>query len=172
MLRVWVPVKLCNTRKLESSFSLRTWSRNYVYDISWAVWQQRKTQANGKSWMYYFVSVSLLFFFSPHFWLYKTRMLPHGNNEGATTGATAAAAATFCIEKLFCSKYLPSIFIRLPPATFDKLWLCYFCCHSPSSLLPPALCGLYVCVCVCFFSQTMAVSCHDSAATLYNKCSK
>lgn len=168
MLPMWVPVKLCNTRKLESSFCLQTWSTNYVYDISWAVSQQRKTQANGKSWMYYFVSVSLLFFFY-RFWLYKTRMLPHGNNEGATTGATATAAATFCIEKLFCSKYLPSIFIRLPPATFDKLWLCYFCCHSPSRLLTPApslLCG------VCFFSQTMAVSCHDSAATLYNKCSK
>lgn len=76
--------------------------------------------------------VVVIFFYC--FWLYKTRMLPHGNNEGATTGATAAAA-TFCIEKLFCSKYLPSIFIRLPPATFDKLWLCYFCCHSPSRLL-------------------------------------
>lgn len=129
------------------------------------------TTKNPSEWeklnvLFCFSYVVVFFFY--RFWLYKTRMLPHGNNEGATTGATATAA-TFCIEKLFCSKYLPSIFIRLPPATFDKLWLCYFCCHSPSRLLTPALstlCG------VCFFSQTMAVSCHDSAATLYNKCSK
>lgn len=158
MLQIWKPVKLCHTREIQSFysffFSFQTWSKNYVYDISWAVWLQQRM---GK--VECIILSPLPLSLSLYFDYIKQECCHMATQRGAT-------AVTFCIEKLFCSKYLPSIFIRLPPATFDKLWLCYFCCHSPRRCSSPSPCG------VCFFSQTMAVSCHDSAATLYNKCSK